>query len=167
MKWTLFVNLSTTTRMTLCFCCIRGSPTIKSIEIISHLVIGMSWDCKRPAGWRWSAFTCWHSRHLETNWTMSFFMPDQKKSLLVSAYIFFTPGCAQYTARCASFKMVFQRSPLSGIYILPWNRRIPSSSKSYPSNLGSFEWSLSSPGLTFKYQLSLTRCSSTWFLKFT
>lgn len=94
-------------------------------------------------------------------------MHAQKKSFFVSIYVFFTLGCAQYNSLWASLRMVFQISPLSGIYILPWNRKILSPSSSYPSNLDSFGFLLSSTDVTFKYQLFFKRFSSTCSLKST
>ena len=98
MKWALLVNISTTTNMESCLLEVIGSPTMKSTDITSHLHFGISWSCNKPVGRLCSAFTHLCSNHLGTNFTMSCYIPFQKKSGFRSTLIFLTPGCVMYVA---------------------------------------------------------------------
>lgn len=105
MKWALFVNVSTTTNMESCLLEVIGNPTMNSIHMTSHLDFGISWGCNNLAGCLCSTFTHWDSKNISTKFTMSFFIPFQKKSGFRSSLIFLTPKCAMYTEQCDSFKI--------------------------------------------------------------
>ncbi|KAJ6847542.1 uncharacterized protein M6B38_277275 [Iris pallida] len=91
-----FVSLSTITQMTLLPFCVLGSPDTKSIVICSHFHSGTGSGCSSPAV-RWcSAFTCWHTKHFETNLAISRFIPCHQKFCLRSLYIFVLPGGMEY-----------------------------------------------------------------------
>ena len=56
----ILVNRSTTTQMASCPWLVSGNPTIKSIEILSHLPLGISNGCKILPAFRLLALLTWH-----------------------------------------------------------------------------------------------------------
>lgn len=59
----------------------------KSMVVFSHFHLSISSSCSR-LGILWcSTFTCWHTKHLDTNWAISF-IPCHQKYFFKSWYIF-------------------------------------------------------------------------------
>lgn len=69
-----FVNLSTITYIVLFPVLLFGSPITKSIVMSSHFHSGIKRGCNPPTCFWCSIFTCWHTTHLATYPTISFFI---------------------------------------------------------------------------------------------
>ena len=103
-KWADLLSLSTTTQAETCCLFFRGNPVTKSMAMSSYFHYGILSGCNKPAS-RWcSAFTCWHTRHLDTYSSMSFFIPIHKYSALRSWVILVIPGWTEYGVVCSSSK---------------------------------------------------------------
>jgi hypothetical protein len=63
-------------------------PTMKSIEMPAHTVLGMGKGCKALRGFIVSPLCRWQVSHSMRKVHMSFFMPSQKNECLILSYVF-------------------------------------------------------------------------------
>ena len=117
-KWADLVSWSTTTHIASCPVEVLGNPDTKSTAMQSHYHSGISNGCNIPDGFWCSTFTFWQTRQEAAYCATSFFIPGHQNILFRSAYILVVRGWILRLLLCASSKMTFLSSWLSGTQTL-------------------------------------------------
>jgi len=92
-KWTIFVNLSTTTKIAL-YPCTNGSLVMKSADICIQDLLGIELGINLSAGCSMWFLFLWQELHSSTYCFTSFVTPGHQKFLVTNSIVFYCPLCS-------------------------------------------------------------------------
>ena len=114
---------------------------MKSIGILSHFHSSILRGCSSPMVFYLGDCTCWHTRHLLTCFTISFFILRHQKCCFRSWYIFVPPGCIEKGELCALVRSSFFISLTARTHKRTWHNSPSSVDLEKPPTGPTINWS--------------------------
>lgn len=123
-KWAYLLSLSTTTIMALTLWDL-GKPSMKSMEISSHMRSGISRGCNSPTGLRHFVLFFWQMIQEDTYDCIHSFIPDHQACCFIRRYVRTKLECPPKTESWNSLKSFTMMFRFLDETILPWHRKQP------------------------------------------